>query len=659
MEKNVFKSDCASCVALFKKLTDLNDAAETRQEELNSKLAVARLTVDALSREIISLRHQLNRPVSHSVDVQTENSYGVSMEVETQTEAFLYAHSEVFPALASFRATQNVRIGTCAFPGNKISDYVRPPTPVNTADLQYLQDEEEGIRLHLNIVGTNVESEKRIDVNKLPKHFIKLMAERNCTPDMFNVPNEPLTFPMKKLSKSCASASRTNSSFSFFSSSPRDINDLPPLARFHVLQQEEDRLALTVPTPPRVLSFEERVQEIIRRDIEDSDEDDWGNEAAALPPLPRVNSPRIFGVVDNDWVDDSEAIHLAYESLNRGRGRISSPARRGRSQHRSNPLYRRSQTTSQLARSSEDDIVRFADQPGTSAASSSNNVSMIVVSSDSSPNSTPRRDDSPISVSSDDTVVLPDSPLSPEPEQNQLVSSTQLDPNFVAAQRDQQLRIEARTREREHIQQRLEAMDSFERHPSAVLSPIQEIQFAPAIFQHGLAFLPIGSYVYIEELRRRLRIIIDMRPTGENFASLSLFQNSSAHILQLDHPVCQIANYMPRAYSSPIARHYAMINVDNNGFSFPVRIYLTDDWTSDRLVLSASSLGDRISNVSLSTQEFSLQYGQNVTAHHDFYWHTGLLEQANNPEALQAARQLGLANRNALAAARSRRNNRH
>jgi len=130
-------SKCNSCHALFKKLTDLNSRAELREEELSSKLAVDNLQIDALTREIISLRHQLNRPVLQSVEIQTDYSCGVSMKIQTQTEAILFAHSEIFPALASFRATQNVRIGTSAFPGNKISDYVPPPPPVNIADLEY------------------------------------------------------------------------------------------------------------------------------------------------------------------------------------------------------------------------------------------------------------------------------------------------------------------------------------------------------------------------------------------------------------------------------------------------------------------------------------------------------------------------------------------
>jgi len=43
--------------------------------------------------------------------------------------------------------------------------------------------------LDLKIVGNEKKNYKRVEVNNLPKHFIKLMADKGCTPNMFDLPN--------------------------------------------------------------------------------------------------------------------------------------------------------------------------------------------------------------------------------------------------------------------------------------------------------------------------------------------------------------------------------------------------------------------------------------------------------------------------------------
>ena len=90
---------------------------------------------------------------------------------------------------------------------------------------------------------------------------------------------------------------------------------------------------------------------------------------------------------------------------------------------------------------------------------------------------------------------------------------------------------------------------------------------------------------------------------------------------------------MLHPFNLPIARHEAIIHIQDHGASFPIRVLLTKDWTQDRLVLASADLEKYITGVDMFSQEIFVRYPPNYTITHDFYWHTGVLEQSTAPEA--------------------------
>jgi len=396
------------------------------------------------------------------------------------------------------------------------------------------------------------------------------------------------------------------------------------------MQQDARGEAGIAQVSPSSYPSRERIEEIIRRDIEgsDSEDDDWNN---VLPPPP-LERPA-FGLSNNDWVDDLQAIEEAYESLGRGRGRASSPARRvqieDRAHRRPAPFQRRPQVARRSARFSEDEFIRFANAQSTSSASN--------------------RSRSPHSDSSADTVRPTRSPTPP---------AVPIAQNLVTPLSDVQLRARAQNIEQEHQLQRRRQIHEFVENTPAELTPLQRIRFSQKTLRHDLAFVPIGLYVYVTELNRRIRVIVDMRPTGESFANFALFENSTARITEIP-PRCESVNYMSHPFNVPIARHEAIVHIQDFGASFPIRILLTKDWTQDRMVLASADLERFITGVDMFSQEIFVRYPPDHTVNHDFYWHTGVLEQSPSPKARRAAQALGTVNTLALQEARGRRRGRN
>lgn len=372
-------------------------------------------------------------------------------------------------------------------------------------------------------------------------------------------------------------AARASSSNAAISQPTRNLRDLPPLARYHLEQMEEDALALAQPPPPIVIRSGVNVEE------DEEGDDDWN---VSTPPC---SSPRPPMFRFNDWEDDAQAIELAYQSLARGRGGASSTLRRSpveeRVQRRAVSTRRCPLATRRSDRLTEDDFVRFAD----------------------------RQD--------------------------------------VSANRN-------RSRSPLRAAQRRRMIDEFAEFAPSSLAPLQRICFSQRTLRHDLAFVPIGMYVYVSELSRRVPVIVDMRPTGVDIASFALFQNSHAQIIDLPSPRCEVANYMLQPYTTPIARHGAVIHVADRHVSFPVRVLLTQDWTQDRLVLSSATLAECMLDVDMSCQRLLLRYSTSHSASHDFYSHTSILEQASNPTARRAGEDLVEANAAALREERNHRRNR-
>lgn len=134
MDKKTSDSSCASCAALFQKLTDVNTAAELREEELSSRLEIAQNLMQTMEREIIVLRHLLNRPATVSSGTQTISGTSMLVDAASQTEHEFYVFSGILPPLSPLRTTFDVRSGTSASPNDIESDY---EPPVNIADIEY------------------------------------------------------------------------------------------------------------------------------------------------------------------------------------------------------------------------------------------------------------------------------------------------------------------------------------------------------------------------------------------------------------------------------------------------------------------------------------------------------------------------------------------
>lgn len=212
--------------------------------------------------------------------------------------------------------------------------------------------------------------------------------------------------------------------------------------------------------------------------------------------------------------------------------------------------------------------------------------------------------------------------------------------------------------ERERAQVRRRMIRDFEEHLPAVMSPLQSIQFARTTLRHGLVFFPIGMYVFVAELNRRVRVIVDMRPTGIHLASFALFNGSTVQIRPSDPPRAIVANYMQGIYATPVIRQETTVHLREGNVDFPITVSLTEDWTTERLVLSGVALQHHIVDVNTQSQTFRLRYSIAFSAIHDFYWHTGLLEQSSSPEAVDVARDLVQRNQNALRESRNRRRSR-
>lgn len=524
---------CTNCDALYQKLVERNSQSDVREEELQSQLHVANLQVQALSREIVSLRHRLGGAVSQSIAIQTEDSS--SVEVAVQTDDMIVAPFSPFRANLDPLLTEPVR------PNNTESDYVEP---VNLADEQYQQDQNTWHEFTVDLVGANQQhSAQGITLDLSARALDVLIRLRE------NVHSEAPEIPF-----------------------------LPAPIR-EVLEELEDR------------------------------------EVLAESSFAQVSSSR-----HNSRLSGSSSAYAgesSRSSFSRGRGRARFV----------------SASRNVVDERSEDDFVRFQDRPSTSAAGSS------------------WRTPSPVSVhsaNSANTLV----PFGSSSRDRSPLSS-----DGSTADEDQELRCSALAQNRERALIRRRMIDDFEEHPPAVISPLQEIQFAQTTMRHGLAFFPIGFYVFVVELNRRIRVVVDMRPASENVAAFALFEGTSAEIQPVTSPHAVVANYMPGNFSTPVIRQQTVIHLRDRNMEFPVPVSLTRDWSTERLVISCLVLQHRLSDVDIQHQTFRLRYSSTLASVHDFFWHTGVIEQSSNTQEANIARDLVRANQDALRHSRNRRRN--
>lgn len=118
MDKKVVEPNCASCVALFQKLTDVNSIAKLQEEELSSRLEIAQNLMQTMEKEIVALKYLLNKPAMVSSGTQTVSNAPTMVNAESQTEREFYVFSGILPPLSPLHTTFDVRRTTSASPNN-------------------------------------------------------------------------------------------------------------------------------------------------------------------------------------------------------------------------------------------------------------------------------------------------------------------------------------------------------------------------------------------------------------------------------------------------------------------------------------------------------------------------------------------------------------
>ncbi|KAK7584107.1 hypothetical protein V9T40_005070 [Parthenolecanium corni] len=163
------------------------------------------------------------------------------------------------------------------------------------------------------------------------------------------------------------------------------------------------------------------------------------------------------------------------------------------------------------------------------------------------------------------------------------------------------------------------------------------VRFAPVIIQYGLFGHPAAGYFYIDNLRRRVRCLIDTRIGATSMASFDLFrQQPNTQVFTRRkwlhypymHQKVELASYDGRT----------TIQLAHKGKYIPVVMGLTRTWVNT-IVIALDILAPFISSLDIVRQQLVLDY--DGTPHpHEFFWQTDQLLMSNRPLDQLAAEEL-------------------